>query len=104
MMYLVGIFLVILSMIYFAITPLDKPVTIGIYRYSRNPMFLGFFIIYLGISIACLSWTYFLLTLLFIILVYYASPFEERATLDHYGDGYKEYMKSTAKWIGIPKK
>jgi protein-S-isoprenylcysteine O-methyltransferase Ste14 len=32
------------------------------------------------------------------------SPFEEAITLGHYGKEYKEYMKKTPKWIGIPKK
>jgi protein-S-isoprenylcysteine O-methyltransferase Ste14 len=67
LVYLVGMVLVILSMIDFATTPLDKPVTKGAYRYSRNPMFIGFFLLYFGIAIACISWVYFVITVLFIL-------------------------------------
>jgi len=104
LVYLAGTFLIIISMINFATTPLEKPVTKGVYRYSRNPMFIGFFLVYLGVAIACISWVYLLITILFIILVYYMSPLEEAITLDHYGANYEEYMKKTPKWIGLPKK
>jgi len=104
LVYLVGVVLIIFTMIDFASTPLDKPVTKGIYRYSRNPMFIGFFLVYFGISFACVSWVYFLITVFFIVIVNYNSAFEEEVTLEHYGDEYKQYMKRTAKWIGMPKR
>ena len=101
--YLIGLILIILTMINFATTPRDKPVTKGLYRYSRNPMFIGFFIVYAGIAIACISWVYTLLTVLFILIVNYLSPIEEAVTLKHYGKSYKEYIDRTPKWIGLPK-
>ena len=103
LVYLAGSFLIIISMMNFATTPLDKPVTKGVYRFSRNPMFIGFFLVYFGIAFACVSWVYLLITVLFIVIVYYMSPLEEAITLGHYGTAYKEYMKRTPKWIGIPK-
>jgi len=104
LVYLAGSVLITITMINFATTPLDKPVTKGIYRYSRNPMFIGFFLVYFGIAIACVSWVYLVITVLFILIVIYMSPFEEAITLGHYGRAYKEYMKRTPRWIGIPKK
>ena len=104
LVYILGVVLVTISMINFATTPLDKPVTKGVYRFSRNPMFIGFFLVYFGIAIACISWVYLLITVLFIVIVYYMSPLEEAITLGHYGKAYKEYMKRTPKWIGIPKR
>lgn len=102
--YLIAIILIIISMINFATTPIDKPVTKGAYRYSRNPMFIGFFLCFFGIAIACISWVYLVLTVLFIVITVYLSPFEEALTLGHYGTAYKEYMNRTPKWIGLPKK
>ncbi len=101
--YLLSIILISISMINFASTPLGIPVTKGIYRFSRNPMFIGFFLVYFGIAISCVSWLYLLITVLFISIVVYLSPIEETVTLGHYGKSYKEYMIRTPKWIGIPK-
>ena len=103
LIYLAGMVFVTIAMIDFATTPIDKPVTKGIYRYSRNPMFIGFFLVYLGIAVACISWVYLVITILFILIMHYISPFEEAITLGHYGKAYKEYMKRAPKWIGIPK-
>ena len=102
--YLLGLVLIAITIINFATTPMDKPVTKGVYRYSRNPMFIGWFVLYFGIAIACISWVYIVIIMLFILIIAYLSPFEEEVTLEHYGKAYKEYMKRTPKWIGIPKK
>ena len=104
LVYIIGIILIIISMINFATTPLEEPVTKGIYRFSRNPMFIGFFLVYAGIAFASISWVYFVITIMFILIVYYTSPFEEEMTLKKYGATYNNYMKRTPKWIGIPKK
>jgi protein-S-isoprenylcysteine O-methyltransferase Ste14 len=101
LVYLIAICLIIISMINFAATPIDKPVTTGTYRYSRNPMFIGFFLCFFGIAIACISWVYLVLTLFFILTTVYLSRFEEAITLGHYGKPYKEYIEKTPKWIGL---
>jgi protein-S-isoprenylcysteine O-methyltransferase Ste14 len=102
--YLVGMALITLAMLDFATTPIDIPVTKGVYRYSRNPMFIGYFLVYAGIAIACVSWIYILLTILFILIVNHLSPLEEAITLEHYGKSYEEYIKRTPKWIGMANK
>ncbi len=101
--YLVGLVLIAITMINFATTPMNKPVTKGIYRYSRNPMFIGWFLLYFGIAIASISWVYLLITVLFIFISAYLSPYEEAITLRHYGKDYEEYIKRTPRWIGLQK-
>jgi protein-S-isoprenylcysteine O-methyltransferase Ste14 len=101
--YAVGIILLIVTMIDFITTPMNEPVTKGLYRFSRNPMFMGFFIVLIGVGIACVSWVYLLGTLIFILTVASLTPVEEKMTLEHYGKAYEEYIKRTPKWIGIPR-
>ncbi|KYK22298.1 hypothetical protein AYK25_02545 [Thermoplasmatales archaeon SM1-50] len=101
--YLGGLVLVAIAMLNFAATPMNKPVTKGIYRYSRNPMFIGWFLIYFGIAIVSISWVFLLITIFFIFITVYLSPFEEAVTLGHYGKPYKEYMEKTPQWLGFPK-
>jgi protein-S-isoprenylcysteine O-methyltransferase Ste14 len=102
--YLVGVLFGIMAQIGFATPPLDEPATKGVYRSSRNPMYFGTFLIYIGISIACLSWIFLLIAVVGMILdnnVFVIA--EERWCLEKYGDAYREYMNKTPKWIGIPK-
>ena len=83
--------------------PLDRPATEGLYRISRNPIYLSTFLIDIGIGIACASWIYLLYAMIEIILQHMTLGAEERWCLEKYGDAYREYMNRTPKWIGIPK-
>ena len=87
----------------FVITPLDKPVTRGIYRYSRHPMYLTMFLMLLGTGIASASWIFVLLSVVDITMPHLFVETEERYCLDKYGDAYREYMNRTPRWIRIPK-
>ena len=101
--YLLGmIFLVVAECNYVSASE-DKLLTSGVYRFSRNPMWFGFFLILLGIGVACVSWIYLLCAAIFVILQHILLGAEERWCLEHYGDTYREYMNRTPKWIGIPK-
>ncbi|MCP8321686.1 MAG: hypothetical protein H3Z52_12225 [archaeon] len=62
LIYLLGTLVDILAMLSFHTTPVDKSVTRGVYRISRNPMYFGMFLIGIGIGIACVSWLFLLLT------------------------------------------
>jgi protein-S-isoprenylcysteine O-methyltransferase Ste14 len=93
----------IVAGINFANTPLDRPVIKGLYRISRNPIYLGTFLIFIGIGIACASWLFLLLIAIFIVMQHILIGAEERWCLEKYGDAYQEYMNRTPKWIGIPK-
>ena len=101
--YLVGLVVITIAMLNFATTPMNKPVTKGIYRFSRNPMFIGWFLLYFGIAIVSVSWVFLLITVFFIFITVYLSPFEEAVTLRYYGNPYKEYMEKTPRWIGYRK-
>ena len=50
--YLVGMIFLTIAVVNFAITPADKPVTKGVFCISRNPMYVGWFLIYIGVGIA----------------------------------------------------
>ena len=103
LIYLLGVIFSIMAEVSFATTPLDKPVTKGAYRISRNPQDFGAFLIMIGTGIACASWLYLLFAMILIILGHRGKIAEERFCLEKYGDGYREYMNSTPRWIGFPK-
>ena len=101
--FLVGLIPYAILAVNFVTTPLDKPVTRGIYRYSRHPMYVTGFLRLLGAGIASASWIFLLLFVVDIILSHLFVEAEERYCLEKYGDAYREYMERTPRWIGIPK-
>ena len=88
-----------------ATTPAGQPVTRGIYRYSRHPMYVTEVLIFLGVSIISASWVFLLFTI--ISGVGFTRPYfvkiEEAQCIGHYGAAYLEYMSRTPRWLGIPK-
>jgi len=102
--YLMGFAFLVSAMLTFIATPVDKPNTTGIYRISRHPWYLGVFSIIVGTGIASASWVYLLLALIWLIPIRNALMIpEERMCSERFGDAYREYIKRTPRWIGIPK-
>jgi len=101
--YLLGVIIETIAMINFFTTAVDKPINKGIYRFSRNPMYFGIFLIFLGTSIACVSLIFFLLTTVFMILSHLVVVYEERFCIQEYGNVYQEYLNRIPRWMGIPK-
>ena len=100
---LIGLVTLTIAMMNFANTPWDKPVTKGLYHYSRHPVYITIALFLLGIGIASASWLFLLLSIIFTILNTFRAVNEERYCLNKYGDAYREYMVRTPRWIGLPK-
>ena len=102
---IVGLLGSVVIMVDWAVTPTGKPVTRGIYKYSRHPIYVTGFIVLLGVSILSASWVFLLFTTIFGIGATrpYFIKIEEAQCLGHYGALYREYMNKTPRWIGIPR-
>ena len=101
--YLLGVIIDFMASVSWATNPLDKPITRGVYRISRNPMDFGNFVVIIGTGIACASWVVLLLGIVMITLMNMKVVNEERFCLKKFGNAYREYMERTPRWIGIPK-
>lgn len=102
--FLLAISLMVAAIINFITTPIDRPVTKGIYKYSRHPGYLSNFLAFIGIGIATSSWVFLLAAIIFFILVNIGDAnSEERYCIEKYGDIYKDYLNRTPRWIGMPK-
>lgn len=86
-----------------SIMTFDEPsvlVTNGLYKYSRNPMYLGFGLLILGIWILMGSLSTLLVAILFIVSIdLYYIPFEEEMLNKKFGGKYYEYKKRVRRWI-----
>ena len=83
--------------------PIDPPKTLvqrGLYRFVRNPMYVGVLAILLGEvllfqSWALLGWAIFMGTAFHLFIVLY----EEPALRQKFGKNYEEYFRSVPRWI-----
>jgi protein-S-isoprenylcysteine O-methyltransferase Ste14 len=84
--------------------PTNQParvlVTTGIYRWTRNPIYLGFFLAYGGIGVAALSPWILILTLPLVVTIRYGVVAREEAYLERrFGDTYRDYKARVRRWV-----
>ncbi|WP_051442861.1 isoprenylcysteine carboxylmethyltransferase family protein [Mesorhizobium sp. WSM3626] len=84
--------------------PTNQParvlVTTGIYRWTRNPIYLGFFLMYGGIGVATQSSWVLILTLPLVFMVRYGVVAREEAYLERrFGDIYRGYKARVRRWL-----
>ena len=75
-------------------------VTVGLYRLTRNPMYLGFVLILIGVALVCGSLTPFLVVALFALLMdrrFIAR--EEQMLATKFGAAWQAYQATTRRWI-----
>jgi protein-S-isoprenylcysteine O-methyltransferase Ste14 len=83
----------------------SKLITGGIYRHSRNPQYVGWFLSLFGISIAGRSGFALLLTIALIIGIHlYNIKLEEPYLERIFGEEYRRYKERTPRYFGMPKK
>lgn len=83
--------------------PFETPselVTAGPYRFTRNPMYLGLTLIYIGVAGTRLEvWPLILLPFLLAYINFVVIPFEERRLADTFGDQYRLYRAGVRRWF-----
>lgn len=83
----------------FNITPLDEPVTDGLYRISRNPQWVTFGVVMLGFSLMVGSWTVLTLLAVRIVMNHFRILGEERALEEQYGESYRDYKNAVPRYL-----
>ncbi len=73
--------------------------THGIYRFARNPIYFGFILAAISMSIYTSSLYGFLVMLLEIPICLSRIRIEQRMLIEEFGDEYMKYMKTTKKLI-----
>jgi len=75
-------------------------VTEGVYQISRNPMYLGFALVLIGIAILLRSLVPYLVIALFVLLIDRVFiRVEEKMLADQFGGQWEAYRKQTRRWI-----
>ena len=71
----------------------------GLYRISRNPMYIAYFIYFLGCGLLTHSILMLVLVCIFQIAAHWIILAEERWCLQTFGDEYAQYMKKVRRYI-----
>jgi protein-S-isoprenylcysteine O-methyltransferase Ste14 len=84
--------------------PTNEPsralVTTGIHGWSRNPIYLGMFLVYGGVGVATGSPWALILTLPLAITIRYGVVASEEAYLERrFGDAYRDYKARVRRWL-----
>jgi protein-S-isoprenylcysteine O-methyltransferase Ste14 len=75
-------------------------VSAGMYRYTRNPMYLGMVLILLGIAILLGSLSPFILIPIFILLIQLLFIVHEESMLEErFGDEYRLFKQKVRRWL-----
>ena len=74
-------------------------VTHGIYRFTRNPIYLGLIIVITGLPVFAASMYGFLISLLLIPIILNRIRLEEELLTEEFQDAYLQYKESTKKLI-----
>ena len=85
------------------VKPHLKPTTLltsGVFRFTRNPMYLGMTLILFGVSVAVGSLTAFVSPVAFFFISECSFiPFEEASMEIAFGDSYLEYKRRVRRWV-----
>ena len=97
--YALGFIGMVISLVNYRNTPLDQPVTRGLYRISRNPQWVTVTLAFAGICLTIGSWIALLSLGVTVVLGHFRILAEEKACLDQYGASFQQYMEQVPRYF-----
>ena len=98
--YLSGIIFTIVAVSNFATSPKDRVITNGLYRISRNPMYVGVLLVLLGEVLCAESASLLIYTLgVFLLFNIFIRLYEEPTLKRTFGQQYEDYCKAVPRWV-----
>ena len=97
--YLLGLCLCAVTIIHFSSPDAAGLNQNGVYRFSRNPMYVAYFICFSGMALLTGSWVLFGAVLVFQISAHWIILAEERWCLEKFGSAYAQYMQNVRRYF-----
>ena len=98
-MFIIGLVLLEISILTFRNTPLDKPITTGIYKISRHPQMIALYLLFLGMLLVVGTWIGLGFLLITIIFSHFTILAEERTLKKQYGESYVRYCEKVPRYF-----
>ena len=99
-LFVLGLVLTAISLINYVRTPLDTPVVSGLYKYSRNPIYVAYAITWYGTTLAVGSGLLLILHTVEVILCHFGVLQEEKDCEDQYGKSYLDFKNRVPRYFG----
>ena len=97
--YVIGYSVVMVSLNDYKRAPTDELVTAGLYRYTRNPQWLGLVGVFVGTALAVGGWLHLILVCLLVIAYHFQILLEEGICESAYGAKYRDYMGQVPRYL-----
>lgn len=97
--YLAGLCLCAASVVSFALADGAGMSARGVYRFSRNPMYVSYFLCFMGMALLTRSWVLAGWTLAFQGAAHWIILSEERWCLETFGAAYARYMRGVRRYL-----
>lgn len=98
-LYIAGAALYLVSVVQYAKPGREGLNTTGLYKVSRNPMYVAFFICFLGCAMIARSLPALGILIVFQAATHYLILSEERWCIEHFGSAYKDFMKRVRRYL-----
>ncbi|XFA98659.1 isoprenylcysteine carboxylmethyltransferase family protein [Candidatus Izemoplasma sp. B36] len=95
--YSLGIIILTLSVITFSES--NSITTKGIYKYSRNPMYIAYFLIYLAVALSVGSILFLVIVILYQVAVHFLILSEERWCKENFKEAYNTYCAKVNRYL-----
>jgi protein-S-isoprenylcysteine O-methyltransferase Ste14 len=97
--YCIGIGAFYAAIYVFATTQPDKPLSGGVYRISRNPMYVSASFVFFGICMVTANLLLFAYLVMLVVLQHFMILAEERICRLKYGTGYQKYIEDVPRYL-----
>lgn len=89
----------VISFINYFSTPLDQPIEKGLYRISRNPIYVSMSVMVVGLALVLHSWIIGLLLVLNMLLQHFIILEEEQYCEETYGESYLQFKARVPRYL-----
>jgi len=97
--YSIGVASFIATLHVIAKTPLDKPFSDGVYRVSRNPLYVSATLIFFGICLVTVNLVLFANLVILVMLQHFMILAEEGVCREKYGVAFERYMEKVPRYL-----
>ena len=96
--YIMGVILLAISLLNFSASAggLTRQ---GVYRISRNPMYMGYFLIFIGVALLISSWFHLAVTLVYQVAIHFLILSEERWCRESFGSAFTDYEQKVHRYF-----